>query len=287
MDKSRLITFDIETYRTRNPAIVEQITQEALEKRPAGNSKKEIKLAWDTEEARDERVREALAKTAVDPAIAEIIVAGVSIDFECGDDETEIERFDLMQENSKNNRCALYELAERLDEAAGPHTIWTGHNIEGFDLPVLLMNWLRAGIEPPEYFPTNAGRFWRGWVYDTMLRFPTSNGFISLDWACRAMGLPSAKGIMWKGEPMTGARVAEAFEAGERELLLNYCANDVAMERDLYLSLTAGDHWGTYGLGDQVALQIADVEGSDLSDSAKAITIYDIMRKAGLVPRAA
>ena len=70
MRKPRLITLDIETYRTRNPVFVDRIQGEALTKRPAQNAAKEVKLDWDTDRARAERANEALAKTAVNVLLA-------------------------------------------------------------------------------------------------------------------------------------------------------------------------------------------------------------------------
>src|SRR5688572_24780312 len=66
MNKARLLPFDLETYRTRDLRQVERLQAEALEKRPAQNTLKDLKTQWDTAAAREGRCREVLDKTAVD-----------------------------------------------------------------------------------------------------------------------------------------------------------------------------------------------------------------------------
>jgi len=277
--KARLIVLDIETYRTRDAELVEQISQEAIDKRPAQNALKELKLEWDTETAREARAAEALAKTAVDPLLAEVLCCAVAV----GADGGRLE-FEGMTES--NDRPMLAQLAEDLNQMAGPRTIWVGHNIEGFDLPVLLNRWRHYDIRPPEHFPMPVRHGWRGWVYDTMLRCPSKNGmgFVSLDDACAAYGI-AGESIFWRGEPMDGSRVGEAFKAGKYDMIMRYCDQDVQTTRALYLRMTAGDTWGTYGLADEVAQQIAAIEASGQSEGVRAIAKCAVLERAGLVPK--
>jgi len=283
--KARLITFDLETYRTRNPAIMERVRGEAMEKRPAGNTLKELKIEWDTTAAREARAKDALDKTAVDPLLAEVLVCcmrGDGVDIVCGLDPV----FSSMKDRSEQDMMA--DLASWLDYIAGPRTIWVGHNIEGFDLLILLNRWRRFGITPPKNFPVYIGRRWRGWTFDTMLRCPCKNGlgFVSLDDACEALGLPG-KLVEWKGQPFDGSRVGEAFEAEEFDLIARYCAEDVSLERALYMAMTSGDTWGTYGIEDDLAEQLAEIDASGQSESIRAIAKLTVLERAGLVPRAA
>lgn len=276
MSKARVIHFDIETYRTTDPALVESILQEAIEKRPAQNTLKELKTLWDTTEAQEARAAEALSKTALDVTMAEVLVVCAMRDEE------------YILRATSNGEGDEFELLSYAAATLGLHadadTIWCGHNIEGFDLPILLNRWRRYRITPPEHFPTYAGR-WRGRVYDTMLRIPTKSGFISLNEACARYDISMAKDTMWNGAPMTGARVAEAYEAGEHQLLRDYCAADVAMVCELYSVMTCGGTRGTYGTPDEVAAKVREIEESHLSDGLKAMAIVKVLDNAGRIPR--
>jgi len=281
MSKARVIHFDIETYRTTDGALLDRIVQEAVVKRPAQNTLKEIKTLWDTTEAQDARAAEALSKTALDVTLAEVLVVCAM-----SDDE-----YILQATVGGNEGCStadehdlLSHAAAKLDLHADADTIWCGHNIEGFDLPILINRWRRYRITPPEHFPTYSGR-WRGRVYDTMQRVPTKNGFISLNEACARYDISMAKDTMWNGAPMTGARVAEAYEAGEHKLLLDYCAADVAMVCELYSVMTCGGTRGTYGTPDEVGAKVREIEESHLSDGLKAMAIVKVLDNAGRIPR--
>ena len=277
-DKAAVIVIDIETYRTRDEVAVARVTQDALLKQPASNTAKELKLTWDTERAREERVRAALSKTSVDVLLAEVLcVATIS-------DEGGIRTFDAMRQGEAE---ALLEWADAMNEIAGPQTIWVGHNVAGFDLPVLLNRMRRHGIVPPRNFPVYTGGRWQGGVFDTMKRTPCSNGmgFVSLDATCEAYGL-EVKGIDWAGGPMDGSRVADCFEAGEFDVLLEYCREDAITELKLYGAMTFDSTWGTYGVGSDVAEQVGVIEGDEsLTDTQKALAVYHVMNRAGLVPR--
>ena len=272
-DCARFLILDIETYATSNPAARERIRQAAIEKRPPGNCKKEIKLAWDTEQAREERAAEAVAKTALDVLLAEPLCV-------CYDVDGEPVQADMMRNQEDETLAAL---AQVWNEQAGPGTIWAGHNLEGFDLRILLNRWRAHGIAPPAHFPVfNAGR-WRGRVYDTMLRTPSNSGvnMVSLRAVCEAYGLPAAKtNTLWKGEPLDGAQVGAAFEAGEYDLILEYCADDVQVQRDLYMAQTKADTWGTYPREDDLEAAADDIHNSNLTEAQKQLALAALADRA-------
>lgn len=274
--KARLLVIDVETYRTRNEVVAARIEQEAIEKEPANNTKRELKEVWNTEIARAMRAREAVAKTACDPLLAEpICVCWMTESGEpCG--------------VVINDAQDLLNARDELEALAGPETIWIGHNIAGFDLGVLFNAWTRNQIQPPEHFPMWHGRYWSGRVFDTMLRTPNRNGLglISLDDACAAYGIEVVE-TDWDGAPMDGSRVGEAFEAGLRDIIFEYCKGDVATEMSLYLVLTGGDRWGTYDRYSSLAVEVAEIEESELSPTQKALSIYSLLDRAGLIPRMA
>lgn len=307
----RLIVLDCETYPTRNEAVCAEIAAEIVggDDQPKSvtkevkrvwaamgkpePSKKEFELLWDTEEVRAARCKDALWRTALDPMLAELLCVvwtwpgrAFCASADCMGARVNGEPV-LDGSLAANEEEALELLAMEWDKHIGPETILVGHNIAGFDLPIILNRWRRWGIKPPKHFPAYYNGRWGGRVFDTMLRTPAKTPFVSLKDACRAYAVPGAKSVEWEGAPMDGSRVAAAFEAGERDLILRYCESDVIVTLDLYQRMTAGDTWGTWDTRDEVAEAIAEIEAGGLTDGARAISILQVLERNGLVPRAA
>lgn len=274
MRKARRIHLDIETYRTRNAAALSRITREAAEKRPNGNTAKSLKEAWDTTEAIAERVHDAISKTAVNPLLAEVLFIAAKIE------DSPVSMFEGMEQPEAS---MLFLFRDWVDEISGPETIWTAFNGKRFDFSVLLNRMTRHGITPPANYPIWEGRGWRGRVYDTMERLPTYDPFTSFSEACEAYGQP-CKTVEWKGAPMSGTRVAEAFEAGEYAVIGRYCCQDAIDEEALYLAMTHGDTWGTFGLGDDLAERLMEIDQDpDASPGQKWSAARPFLRAARLI----
>ncbi len=277
--KASVIVFDIETYSTRSDALIEKVREEAVAKRPAQNLAKEKKIAWDTTEGRMRRGAEAVAKTALDPMLASVLVVAYSVDGQ--DCVTEVFA------SHDAERAGLENLAADWDDLIGPETLLVGHNIAGFDMPVLIGAWNRHDIEPPDFFPAfRRGKFF-GNYYDTMEHIPNNRaGFVSLEDACRALGLPSAKSCTWEGLEMHGGRVAEAFERAQFDLLREYCLADVEAELRLFLRLTHGGNYGLSRKGDGIREALAPIWDNDALDRVqKKIASFDALNQMGLIPR--
>jgi hypothetical protein len=281
-DKSRLIVLDIETYRTRVPEIVLRIEREAIEKQPAQNVAKAVKDSWDTEASRDRRAKEALSKTALNVLLAEPLCVCWRADGAASDVST-------MTQDDGVEEKALRLLVETWNEQAGPDTIWVGHNIHNFDLSVLLNRWRRFGIRPPEHFPQFSNGRWYGRTWDTMRRTPCDSGLglVSLKTVCEAYGIEGAKSTFWRGEPIDGARVSDVYEAGEYDLILDYCRQDVVIEEALYLVQTDCDTYSTYDTREEIRQQVAEIQDSNLRPGEKAMAIQHLLESAGIIPRAA
>lgn len=283
--KAKWICLDIETIATTNPLIRADVEREAREKRPAQNTLKEKKILWDTHEAIEERVQEALDRTAVDPLWAEPICVCWSVG-RVNERVVECSRMIEQGQSVASRKLALSLVADAWDEDAGPETVWIGHNIAGFDLPVLLNTWRRDDTKPPAHFPQYVNGRWRGRVWDTMLRSPVKNGLglISLDDLYRAY-IEEPPGVDWDGSPMDGSRVAAAYAAGEYQLITEYCMCDVRCAREIYRAQTADETWGTYDQHDEVAEQIREIEASSEPESRRAIQMVRVLDRAGLIPR--
>lgn len=271
----RTIVFDIETYRTTDASVLQRLELEAASKEPNKTATKAVKLAWHTESARNERIREAISKTAVDPMLAEVLCVVASLD-------GSLFRFSV---ESQVEEQMLSKFSERIDAVATPDTIWVGHNIEGFDLPVLLNRFRRYGIAPPRAFPSFVNGRWFGRVFDTMKRIPARTPFISMDAACEAYDVP-LEDVQWEGEPMHGGRVAACYEAGDWKTLLRYCEEDVLATGELYGRLTFDDSWGTYPSPNDLKTALEEIDADEaLTEAQKALSQKVILKNAGAWPR--
>jgi len=276
---ANLLVFDVETYRTRVVSVINEITCEALEKRPAQNAAKEIKAAWDTAEARMERVQSAISKTAVDVTLAEPLSAAFRLDH--GEIVKRVIGFepDLEQKN-------LALLSEEWSDCTDANTVWGGHNIEGFDLAVLLNRMRRHKVRPPAHFPMYRHRRWRGRIFDSMRHMPTSNGldFIAVDVACARYGVPFPR-YVWRGREVDGSMVGEMFAAGPSEWphILGYNGCDVEGEDNLIGAMTFDGTWGWYERAD-VYEQVSEIRAADhLSDAQRAIALVKALEGAGVI----
>lgn len=284
MSRAKWIIFDLETCRSRNPEALKRIERAARERVAPHNTLKAKKEAWDTPEAVQERAQDAVAKTSTDVLYAEVLCACWMTDTDedpgCADcmgggrlDPVEAERE------------GLRAFARDLDAAAASDTVWIGHNILDFDLPVLLNRWRRHDIQPPEHFPVYHNGRWSGRIYDTMRRVPTKTGFVSLDEACVAYGLGAGKNVECDGQVVTGADVGPMYEAGKYRQIIGYCMSDVLVVRGLFDKLTCRGRYGLGGRLEEIAEQVAEIEDSDLSEGRKAMAILAVLDRAGMVPR--
>jgi predicted PolB exonuclease-like 3'-5' exonuclease len=276
---ARTIVLDIETHRTRDAAVIARLREEAFGKAPLKGATKEEKLDWHTEKSREERFAEVLDKTAVDPMQAEILCIVVA-----QDDHSPV-RFAARTPGEEADM--LREFSRVINLFATPETIWVGHNLEGFDLPVLINRFRRLGVEPPDAFPVylHAGGRYHGRVFDTMKRTPGRNPFISMEAACEVCGITLSQ-TMWRGEPMHGGRVGEAYAAGYMDVILDYCAGDVLDTRELYNRLTFGDRWGTFPKPSDLGERLEEIEADpDLSPAQKALTQKSLLKSAGAWPK--
>jgi len=277
---AKRVVVDLETYRSRNPLVIEAVRKEQIERRPAQNKSREEKNNWDTTAGRDERIVEALAKTAVDPMWAEILCIALGID----------DRLPISISAMPDDEfAALCEFTKLMDEEVGPETTWVNHNLLHFDLPILLSRFRALGVTPPKHFPYWQGRYWAGRVYDTMLRTPNNNnlGLVSLEDACRAYGIPSSKNkfCLEDGTPLTGATVGLAFERGEYKAIQQYAEGDVAATRDLYLVQTFGCSRDCWEAEDRNMEEILNIRDADCPPEQKAPLLLKALADKGLISR--
>lgn len=273
MTKAPWFVFDIESRATSRPDIIDRLTEQARNARPNHNTLKELKECWDSPEAIQARIEAAIAKTAVDPLLAEPLCICAS----CLEEEVVV--LDGMERPTHE---MILEIGNLIDEWCDRNTIFVGHNIEKFDLPLLLVQFQKLLIAPPDVFPTYRRGKWRGNIFDTMGATPSQTPFVSLVEAALAYGF-EAKQLMWRGEQMTGARVGEAYKAGEFQVIRNYCCSDVRDESALFMAQTCDGTWGLQSRLDTTAEQLQEIETSQLTPAQKWLAAMPILRSYGLL----
>lgn len=264
-----IITIDVETRGTTDEAVIAGLREELVEQDPPeqirGTAARVLERAGYLEHYRgmtkgkrewleehwgstllEARLEEAVERSAVDTLVAEALCVAVFCDDdELGDIYHCMPDIEEGANNAADEKSMIYLLMEDLGKAAGPETVWVGHNLRGFDLPLLIQRARRFGIRPPEHFPKWEGGRARGRIFDTMVECACARPFVSGEEAARAMGLPF-KTVEWKGAAMSGERVAEALAEGAYGVIREYCLADARAERELARALT----WGWRALGE-------------------------------------
>lgn len=264
--------FDCEAAQTSNQYFIDKIMAEE-EARPCPGAPKSANPRAETVEryeaavseweiGLESRVRKRVRATAKDQLLAEILCASAVCDGE------------LVNWSAMHGLTAAQMLQEFfcfIGEYCDEQTVFSGFCITVYDLPLLLTGARNHGIDVPSFFPTYR-RHWWGNVIDIQHIIPSRKPFLSFDDAAHHHGM-SGKTTMWNGQPMTGARVQDALEAGEYDLILEYCDSDAINEWGL-LSMCAPE----YGSGAETTSdQIRAVLRSGLSDQQKVMTINNII----------
>jgi len=206
------IFFDCETTSSDLPWIIEEMHEVSP---PANYKKPETIQKWMDENADTVR-EERLAKTALDTSVAQIICIG----FAAGDDP--------VQTLTGPEDEILSEFFAAL--SVYNHIELIGHNIIGFDIPLIYHRAIINGMRPHGSFHM-AYKPWDGRCYDTMTEWAGARDRISLDRLCRILGLPG------KGE-IDGSMVPGLYALGEIDKIAEYCAGDVELVRAVYNRIT-------------------------------------------------
>jgi DNA polymerase elongation subunit (family B) len=107
-----------------------------------------------------------------------------------------------------------------------------GHNIFDFDLKFILKRSVIHGVRPT--VDLSFARYRNQPIFDTMYEWErwSYGSKISLDKLAGVLELPSSKG---KG--VDGSNVYAVFMAGNHRAIRDYCADDVALTREIYRRL--------------------------------------------------
>lgn len=221
--------WDIETLPTVDPDIIADITAGVTH--PATMKKADTIEKWMLEE-RPGAIEEAIRKTSLDGGTGRLAsICWAKADGEivgshtAGDHGWDIDIERALISGFFKEADAFYK------EVAG--AVLTGHNIINFDLRWLWKRAIVLGIPVPHWWPLNA-RAWSPEVADTMAMWEGANKFISQDRLGRILGLGGKSDI-------DGSMVAEIWDAGEYDRVLEYNADDVSKCRRMWARITQHD----------------------------------------------
>jgi predicted PolB exonuclease-like 3'-5' exonuclease len=106
-----------------------------------------------------------------------------------------------------------------------------GHNVKGFDIPVLAKRMLMNGLKPPKLLPGHDTKPWEIKALDTkeLWQYGGYGSIASLELMCVCMGVESPKTM-----EVTGNKVHEAFWVDKNiEGIVKYCEKDVKVLIDV------------------------------------------------------
>lgn len=206
---------DIETIGTSDPEAVREIEASIT---PPGNYKKAETIAeWETT-AKPDLVKEAVAKSALNGALGQIVCIGWAWN------DGEVDSF------ARDDERSLLQLAIDAISDGKPANyhkpIIVGHNVASFDIRYLWQRAFVLGMKMPTWFPRDP-KPWSEEVHDTMTMWGGSRDYITLDGLSKALKLPGKGNI-------TGADVGRLWLAGEQDAVAAYCRDDVERVRKIH-----------------------------------------------------
>jgi len=202
---------DIETLPTTDTAIIADIA--ASIKPPANYKSADTIAKWEAETKAD-AVREAVAKTGLSGLYGSICCICFTVDGE-----------DIVSSHGEYERDVLSNFIGGLEFGFKTPTI-VGHNVAEFDIRFIRQRCIVNGIKLPSWWPVDP-KPWSRDVFDTMHAWGGAKNYVSLDKLCRVLGIPGKSGF-------DGSMVADEWFNGDRQKVVDYCADDVERTRAVH-----------------------------------------------------
>lgn len=168
-------------------------------------------------------------RSALVPEFARI--ACVSVAFVTEKGETKIQSFS--NENEKDLLIEVQKLLRRVGELG---FFLCGHNVKGFDIPMLAKRMIMNGLLPPKILPGHDTKPWEIKALDTkeLWQYGGYGSIASLELMCVCMGVESSKNM-----EVTGNKVHDAFWVKKDIVgIVKYCEKDVLVLIDVIKKIT-------------------------------------------------
>jgi uncharacterized protein YprB with RNaseH-like and TPR domain len=169
-------------------------------------------------------------RAALVPEFARI--ACVSVAFVTDKGETKVQSFS--NENEKDLLQDVQKLLRRVGELG---FFLCGHNVKGFDIPMLAKRMIINGLLPPKILPGHDTKPWEIKALDTkeLWQYGGYGTIASLELMCVSMGVESSKNM-----EVTGNKVHEAYWINKDiKGIVEYCEKDVLVLIDVIKKITS------------------------------------------------
>ena len=168
-------------------------------------------------------------RAALVPEFAKIACVSVSFVTEKG--ETKIQSF-----SDTDEKKLLIEVQKLLRRVGELGFFLCGHNVKGFDIPMLAKRMIMNGLLPPKILPGHDTKPWEIKALDTkeLWQYGGYGSIASLELMCVCMGVESSKNM-----EVTGNKVHEAYWV-KKDIkgIVEYCEKDVLVLIDVIKKIT-------------------------------------------------
>jgi uncharacterized protein YprB with RNaseH-like and TPR domain len=168
-------------------------------------------------------------RSALVPEFARI--ACVSVAFVTDKGETKMQSF-----SNKNEKDLLQDVQKLLRRIGELGFFLCGHNVKGFDIPMLAKRMIMNGLLPPKILPGHDTKPWEIKALDTkeLWQYGGYGSIASLELMCVCMGVESSKNM-----EVTGNKVHEAYWINKDiKGIVEYCEKDVLVLIDVIKKIT-------------------------------------------------
>ena len=168
-------------------------------------------------------------RAALVPEFARI--ACVSVAFVTEKGETKMQSF-----SNKNEKDLLQDVQKLLRRVGELGFFLCGHNVKGFDIPMLAKRMIINGLLPPKILPGHDTKPWEIKALDTkeLWQYGGYGTIASLELMCVSMGVESSKNM-----EVTGNKVHEAYWTNKDiKGIVEYCEKDVLVLIDVIKKIT-------------------------------------------------
>lgn len=169
-------------------------------------------------------------RSALVPEFAKIVC--VSVAFVTDKGETKMQSF-----SNKNEKDLLQEVQKLLRRVGELGFFLCGHNVKGFDIPMLAKRMIINGLLPPKILPGHDTKPWEIKALDTkeLWQYGGYGTIASLELMCVSMGVESSKTM-----EVIGNKVHETYWIkDDLESIVKYCEKDVTVLIDVIKKITS------------------------------------------------
>lgn len=158
-------------------------------------------------------------------------VVCVSVAFVTDSNITKVQSF-----NDPEEKKLLFDVQKLLEKVGELGFYLCGHNVKGFDIPVLAKRMIMNGLKPPRILPGHDTKPWEIKAFDTkeFWQFGNYTTIASLELMCSCLNVPSPKTM-----EVTGNKVHDAFwNKKDYKGISDYCEADVRSLIDVVKKIT-------------------------------------------------